>query len=138
MASALKGILAQVNTKLTANSTLMALITAVSNWTAEDTVFPYVVIGGDDTTETKFNVFGKTGKESTIKVHIFSQYKGDSELLDIYGAVDDVLDDASLTLTGHTSVLISFENFVIIEEENKDSSITRHGIVTYRVITQES
>lgn len=116
--------------KLKADNTLMSMIKGVFDDVDEDQGFPYVVIG--EATENPFNTFGKNGKESTITIHIWSDYKGFKEALDILKQLNSLLDDANFTMSDHNLVLIQYDNAQTIRDED-----LRHVPVTYRVIVQE-
>ena len=139
MAIALKNIIPAIYTALTGSTTLMAKISGVFNEVPQNQNFPYVVIGDSDLTETKFNTFGRRGKDTRIYIHIHSLYKGDKEILDIADEIDVVLDWQDLTVTSNAHILTSNEGTQILREEDDSKNIkARHGIIEYRVLTQES
>jgi L-cystine uptake protein TcyP (sodium:dicarboxylate symporter family) len=130
--TALGDIQAAVYQKLTGDITLMSLVQGVFDDVDDNQAFPYIIIG--EATENPFNTFGKDGKESTITIGIWSQYKGFKEALDILKQMNATLDDASLSLSEHNLVLIHYDSAQTIREQD---GITRHVPVTYRVIIQE-
>lgn len=133
MGSPIKLIERQMVTKLKADATFLSLVPgSIHSRIPENPSYPYVRIG--DALEDKFNTFGRVGKDTSIRLYIFSTKPTDEEALDIYSAIDDVLDDCSLTLTGWTEVLCSFDSFQIINETDNRS---RYGVLTYKVITQK-
>lgn len=138
MALAGKNLITAINSKLTADSTLMALITGVFNFVPQKQTYPYVVINDSDFFETKFNTFARKGKEIRIFIHVYSLYKGDSEALEIADAIDSLLDWQSLTITFNDHILTAFEGLQLeVEEEDSKQYKARHAILEYRIITQE-
>ena len=136
---AIKNIIPSILTALTGNATLMAKISGVFNEVPKNQDFPYVVIGDSDLGESKFNTFGRRGKDTRIFIHIHSLYRGDKEVLDIADSIDLVLDDQDLTITSNLHVLTSFEGLQILKEDDDSNNFkARHGILEYRVLTQES
>jgi hypothetical protein len=123
-------IQAAIKKKLKGDTTLMSLVEGVFDYVKDDQAFPYIVIG--EATENPFNTFGRNGKESTLTIHIWSEYKGFKESLNILKQMNKVLDDTSLTLSEHNLVLIQYEDAQTIRDED-----LRHIPVTYRVIVQE-
>ena len=118
---------------LEANSGFMtACKGGVHNWVPEKPTYPYARLG--DAFEQKFNTFGRNGKTTEVVLHIFSQYNGDYEAQNLVNLADNILDDATLNLTGWTPVLISWESTEIVTD---DDGRTKHTMVIYRIITQE-
>lgn len=133
MGSPVKSIERQIVAKLKANATLLSLIPGgIHSKILEKPLYPYVRIG--DALEGRFNTFDRVGKDTNIKLYIFSTKPTDEEVYDVYDAIDEVLDDCSLTLSGWTSVLCAFDSFQIIPETDNRS---RYGVLTYNVISQK-
>lgn len=133
MSSPTKFIERQMVKKLKDNSTFLSLVPGgVHSYIPEKPSYPYVRIG--DALEQKFNTFGRNGRETEIKLYVFSTKQTDEEVLDIVSAADDLLDDSTLSLTGWTPILISWESTQIIIEQDMKS---RYAVVTYRIISQK-
>ncbi len=133
MGSPINTIIENMIDKLEGGTTFMAALTGgVHNKVPEGKVYPYCRVG--DAIEDKFNTFGRDGKETYITVHIFSQMQSDEQVQTLAGLADDLLDNVSLSLTGWTPVLISWENTeVLIENDGR----THHAVMTYRIISQK-
>jgi hypothetical protein len=136
---ATKSILTSLYSKLTSDNTLMSKISGVYNYVPQNQPFPYIVMGDSDITETKFNTFGRRGKETRIFLHIYSISKGDREVLEITEVVDTLLDWQTLSINNNTHIVTSFENLnLFTERDDKQQIKARHAVVEYRVITQEN
>lgn len=139
MALVSKNLMTAIYSKLTGDSTLMALITGVFNFVPQKQTYPYVVINDSDLFETKMNTFAKKGKETRIFIHVHSLYKGDSEALGIAERIDSLLDWQSLTISSNSHIVTSFEGLQLeVEEDDSKQYKARHAILEYKVITQES
>jgi len=133
MSTPVKKIVAGFKSLLDADNSVKALLSGgIHCRIIEKPSYPYIKIG--DCMEDKFNTFGRDGKETTVFVFAYSEKDTDSELMDIVDAVDDVLDDVSLSISGWSTVLVSWENTKYIESSDTRS---RHAIIEYRVITQK-
>jgi hypothetical protein len=123
---------AAVYTALTGDATLTALVgTRVFNHVPQETAFPYVVIG--ETTLVPFDSKTTEGAEVVLTIHSWSRYRGSKEILDIQKAVVDVLDKASLTVTGHSLVQLRVAFADNFEDPGDDK--TRHGVQRFRALT---
>lgn len=72
------------------------------------------------------------GWNDTVTVHIWSQYEGDLEALNILDRVVTLLNFASLSVTGYNTVLINLEDApVLVEMINKVEH--RHIPAVFRV-----
>lgn len=130
--TAMMDVQAAIYQKLTGDTSFMNMVEGVFDDVPDNQKFPYITIG--EATEVPFNTFDKIGKEETLTIHIWSQYKGFKEALNILKRMNLVLDGANLDLNDHTLVLMQYEDAqTIIDSDGK----TRHVPVTYRVITQE-
>lgn len=134
MGSPMKLIERQMVKKLKDDATFLLLIPGgVHSFIPEKPSYPYIRIG--DGLEGKFNTFGRTGKETEIKLYVYSTKQTDEEVQDIVDAADTLLDDVSLTITGWSHVLISWESTQIITETDTRS---RYAVVTYRIISEKN
>lgn len=134
MGSPMRTIEKDIIKKLKAGTSFMTILTGgVHSYISEKQSYPYCRVGDSD--EGKFNVFGKVGKETNVRVFIYSEKQTDDELLNLVDLADDLLDDKTLTLTGWTPVLLSWESTNIITNENDGR--TRYAIIVYRIISQK-
>lgn len=93
--------------------------------------FPFIHIGEsqvvpDDTDDGS----GDGGVTETVDIHVWSRYRGQSEVKSISSTVYDRLHGASLTVTGRASALAWVRNRVVL---NDPDGLTRHGIVTVEI-----
>jgi hypothetical protein len=112
------------------DATLRGLITGVFDAVPDGTAFPYVSIG--ELTESDFATFDRDGSEATIAIHIWSDYRGNSQQLRILDRMNELLDGASLAMTGQTLVSITYDNGVTVNEPT-----LRHFVARYRLRIQE-
>ena len=118
---------------LVADAPLMAKVTGVWDEPEENAAFPIVVIGEGTTVDNSTKT--EEGQSHTITLHVWSEAKGKMELKEIMGLLYDALHDAALTLDGHTSILVRFENSDDLREREGERSIY-HGVLRFRVFTQ--
>jgi hypothetical protein len=94
--------------------------------------FPYVTLGEAKTR----GVAGVDGAlEHDVRLHVFSKYAGRAEVKRIMGAVYDALDEAALTLVGHSLVSI---RFVFSDAFRRGDGETYQGVLRFRAVTQET
>ena len=135
--SAINAIAVKLYSLIYNDSALLALATGgVYDKTPQGTALPYVQIG--EWTETRFNCFGKKGKDVTVSLHIYSLDTdttwGIKRCADILARLNTLLDYVSFTVTGFTNtVYCRYEDAQTLMEEN---GLTRHIIARYRVIVQ--
>ena len=98
---------------------------------------PYVTIG--EATTTFDNRFGLTARQVVANVHVWTRSGGDFNQAGflagntVAAAVDALLDDASLALTGWTAVGCNLEQTQTLRDPD---GITRHVVLTYRVYVE--
>lgn len=102
--------------------------------TPENEIFPYIKMGSLDgrNWSDKFT----PGQEVTSKIHIWSQYKGKKEVLEIGDEVLQALTrPPPLDLgAGFYAVMDEMESHAIIEDMD---GFTLHGILTMRYLIQQ-
>ncbi len=124
-----------IRAALVADGTLIALVPAASilDHITQDSGFPYISIG--ETSAGPFDTKTEDGMEQSCTIHTWSRIRGFDELKPIMGAIVDALDEAALTVTGHTLVLMRFEfSDTILDPDG----VTRHGVQRFRAITQST
>ena len=135
--SALASIQAAVVARLESSVPLMALLAGkgVYDGKAPDedenhlpTPLPYIVVG--ESTESPVGVLGGAGYTDTLTLHIWSDYPGAKQGLDILALLNAAL-AAPLTIAGHTQARMKFEFVTTLVEEDG----LRHVPVRYRVFT---
>lgn len=97
------------------------------------TVFPFVVIGDD--TAAEFDTDDADGQETTITLHAWSRYRGKKEVKQVLDALYNALHGVALTITGQISVYCFFE---FMESMLDPDGLTQHGVIRFRIVTQES
>ncbi len=125
---------AAVHTALVGDATLQGLIgvpARVYDHVPQDSVFPYVVIG--EARAKPFDTATTDGMDVDLAIHTWSRYRGTKEAKDIMNAVIAVLDDAGLTVAGHTLVSL---RLVSAETTTAKDGLTRHGTQRLRAVTQ--
>lgn len=95
--------------------------------------FPYVVISDAQQLPDKAECID--GSEIFIDLHVWSRATSDSEREAIAFAIEDVLDEAAITMTNHRCLVFERDN--IIFRRDGDTS-TRHAILTFRALTEPS
>jgi Protein of unknown function (DUF3168) len=128
-------------TLLRGNAGVQAAMTGASSptWNIFDnvpglTVFPYLYVGDMVGSIGSALTMGKKATDIRLTLHIFSQYGGWKEVQGIVDAIDNLLNEQTLTLTGGFTHFFSlFDNYVPIVEKD---GITRHGALRYLIMTQ--
>jgi len=100
----------------------------------EESAFPYVVIGEDTGSDWFSSTWG--GREVTLTIHVWSQYRGMKEL-------KTIMEKVVRNLTNWTPDL-SADNFAVallipeFEDQFKEGEgITRHGVIRIRTMIQD-
>ncbi|GGV80488.1 DUF3168 domain-containing protein [Streptomyces thermoviolaceus] len=128
MATALWPLQQAVYAKLTADTTLMGLVSGVYDEVPEDVEFPYVTLGS--ITELPDDAHDRQGLTAQVVLHIWSKYHGYREAAEILAAMDQVLDRKPLAVDGFTDISIAQAQ----HQSMRDSDPTiRHINVQYRV-----
>jgi hypothetical protein len=122
-----------IYSRLSGDATLAAMVSGVYDHVPQGQAFPYVRIG--NVTEVPDNLFGKVGRAATVTISVFSQGQGYKEALTIAGRVQQLLDGASLSVTGYACVDVSFEWSATLTEGD---GITRHVPMRFRCLLEES
>ncbi len=131
--SPIKEIQKAIYLKLTNDATLAALISGVFDKVNQDTAFPYVTIGGNNSVDWGSHTFD--GRETTINIHSWSESQGSKEAQSLMFEIHRILHRNTLTVTGHVAILLRNEFEEIMVE---DDQITHHGIQRFRLITKEA
>ncbi len=92
-------------------------------------VYPFIQLGEETTVDYSTKLLD--GGETTINIHIWSQYKGSKECKQIMDKVHDLLHDSSLSITGFNLINLRFEYSDIMRDPD---GVTRHGVMRFRSI----
>ena len=98
-----------------------------------DATLPYVVIGDDTLADDNTNDF--IGRQATVTIHSWSDYKGRSQIKQIQDEINTLLDRQKLSIVGYNSVNCYQE---YSESSLDPDGITRHGVQRFRVIFYKS
>ncbi|MBN4046380.1 DUF3168 domain-containing protein [bacterium AH-315-P15] len=96
-----------------------------------DGAFPFVTFG--DGVSQDWSTKDSLGAIHTITLHAWSRYEGHKEAQQILEALEAALQDATLTITGHTLVNIRFVSSQIIHDPD---GATTHGVIRFRAVTE--
>jgi hypothetical protein len=121
-----------VYSRLSGDAALATMGAAVYDEVPQDAAYPYITLG--DVTETSNDTMGRTGRDVTLTIHIWSQYPGSKQAKEVYGRLDELLDRWTPTVTGWNAVQMQQEFF---ESFRDPDGITRHGVARYRIHTHQ-
>ena len=128
--TALLPLQAAIVTALKAHAPLMAVVTGIHDGQApQGAAAPYIVVGS--ATEVPGPTFGRAWSD-TLTLHIWSDYAGRKEALEILDLMDAALASV-LVISGHTSAKLRRE----FAEVLIDPDGLRHVPARYRVTTWE-
>lgn len=96
----------------------------------EGNSYPFIALGEE--TAIDYSTNNLVGAETTINIHIWSQYKGSKETKNIMDKIHDLLHDVSLSVSGVNLINLRFEFSDIMRDPD---GITRHGVMRFRAIT---
>jgi len=96
---------------------------------SESATYPFIALGEE--TSTDYSTKDLNGGETTINIHIWSQYKGAKQTKQIMDRIHDLLHDSNLSVTGFNLVNLRFEFSDIMRDPD---GVTRHGVMRFRAI----
>ncbi len=112
-------------------SLLAAGAAGVHDHVPEDSSFPYIALG--EMTSRPLETADGGGRETVIKIHVFSRAAGLKETRSIMAAVHVALHDADFSVAGHALVFCLEESAESLLESD---GITRHGTMAFRIVTE--
>lgn len=138
MSGSLMGPLqAAMYARLTGDATLMALLPGgVKDHVPANTPFPYIAIG--EAVETPHRTMGKNGHEDVPTLRIWGSQLGYKNLQAILDRATTVLEGTPLTISGHSSVLLWYEDAQSVPDFADDDTELRQIIAHYRVVALDS
>ena len=95
----------------------------------EGASYPFVSLGEE--TAVDYSTKDTDGGETTINIHIWSQYKGAKETKQIMDRIHDLLHDSNLSVTGFNLINLRYEFSDIMRDPD---GVTRHGVMRFRAI----
>jgi len=115
---------------LSADNTLTSTLGAgVYDEVLEGASYPFVSLGEE--TAIDYGTKDLDGGETTLNIHIWSQYKGAKETKEIMDRIHDLLHDSNLSVSGFNLINLRFEFSDILRDPD---GVTRHGVMRFRAI----
>ena len=105
----------------------------------EESAFPYVVI--TIVTDYQVDTFKNKLEEVIVQFSLYSISQGLTEITTMFADLKTLFDDAALTITGSSQVIIYRENLTTMQDEFTTTQGTawgRHWAVDYRIVTQKT
>lgn len=133
MASAGLELQKAINQALRQDAVLLALLggARIHDDVPQRTEFPYVTFGQsimrDWATSTE------PGHEHVVTMHVWSRAAGRKQSHEIMAAIEDVLHDRALPLSGHRLVNLRHE---FSDARRDPDGETYHGVIRYRAVTE--
>lgn len=125
-----------VYTALTSNSTLTSAVTGVYDYVAENTLFPYVVIGEFlSQTQDDKNI---DGMSSYVTIHTFDQSHGKKKTHQLISYIHDTLHNQTISISGQSFIECRWDGLSTVMQENTDNNVLYHGVIRFRIYTRES
>jgi hypothetical protein len=94
----------------------------------QDVTFPYVAIGTPDSVPDDTRT--DSGIRTAFDLHVYSQYRGQEEALQVMSQIYDVFHGVSLSVTGRTSGLAWVTGQRVLKDPD---GLTTHGVVTVEI-----
>lgn len=94
--------------------------------------FPYIVIGDD--TAVNADTDDINGQETTITLHVWDRRRGKDRTKQVLGVVYDLLQNASLEVSGTHAVFCFWEFSESIPEPDV---LVQHAVTRFRILTME-
>jgi hypothetical protein len=117
---------------LTGDAATAALIgERVFDHAPADVPFPYVSFGR--TSIYDWSTGTESGTEQLFTLHVWSKARGKAETLRVMERAQTVLDDAALSLDGHSLVNLRLE---FSEVRYDDDISVYHGLLRFRAVTE--
>ncbi|MDO9414025.1 MAG: DUF3168 domain-containing protein [Pseudolabrys sp.] len=124
---------AAVHSALAANSTLTSVLGGpkIYDEPPKQAAFPYVTLG--EARIADFSTGTESGAEHQLTLHAWSRQGGHKEAHVIAGALLQALDDAPLTLSGHSLINL---RFAVADVRREADGRTYHALVRFRAVTE--
>ena len=116
-----------IYSRLSSDNTLTSTLgAAVVDEALQGQSYPFVALGEETTVD--FSTKDVDGRDVTINIHVWSQYKGSKQTKDIIDRLHTLLHDYSLSVSGHNLINLRFEFSDIMRDPD---GITRHGVMRF-------
>jgi len=124
---------AAVHDALTADAALTTLLGGpkIYDEPPRAAALPYVTLG--ETRVADYSTGDGPGAEHQLTLHAWSRQGGHAQAHAVAGALLQALDDAALTLSGHT--LVNFR-FAVADIRREADGRTYHALVRFRAVTE--
>ncbi|MDX3235652.1 DUF3168 domain-containing protein [Streptomyces sp. ME03-5709C] len=132
--AAMLPVQAAVYARLTDDPELTDQISGVYDYVPETAAYPFVVIGEE--TEIPDNRHRGFGRQTAVTLHVFSQYRGYRQVLQLGSLVTALLDHQPLTIEGLNHVATRFEFSQTLTDPEPPGDI-RHLVLRYRITTEQ-
>ncbi|WP_086809809.1 DUF3168 domain-containing protein [Streptomyces reticuliscabiei] len=123
-----------VSAALSADSTLMSLVTGVLDWVPEDQPYPYIHLG--ESFETPADAHDRYGSEVLQTLHIWSRYEGFAQGLTIATRIRQALDHAPLSIVGCRWTWTRFVSLQTLVDPEPPGDL-RHLPITFRIGSEQ-
>lgn len=122
----------QANIQQAIFESLSELDYSVYDHVPQVSAFPYIVIGDD--TSIGFDTDESVGSESTLTIHVWSQYRGKMQVKEILQEIYDKLNRADIAVSGcHLVECVAEFQETYLESDG----LTRHGVIRFRLIVED-
>lgn len=122
-----------VYAQLSGDATLLALVNGIFDFVPQDTDFPYIIIKNPRVSD--WSTKTTQGAKVDFEVEIFTRERGSKSCFEIIDRIDELLDDASLTVTGHTLVDLQTGSAQVTQQRD---GLTYHGILRFNTTLEEN
>jgi len=104
----------------------------VYNYTPTTATLPYIVVGSiSGTRSMPLGCDDIAGEENTVLVDVWSEYKGDKEVMDMMNNIIKAVTSSALAITNYTDVLPLMEFSEVIIDDTEPAHLVRHGIIRF-------
>ena len=134
MSSASWALQAAMFTALSADANIKSVLgdpPRVYDEVPRNAAMPYLVIG--DGKESDWSTSTDTGTEHALVLHVWSRARGRKESKAVAATVRAALDDAALTLAGHTLIGIKHQSSEYLRQTYGQ---TYHAVMKFRAVTE--
>ncbi len=133
MSTAAAALRAAIHDALVADSALAGVLggAKIYDEPPRSVSFPYVTLG--EARVTDFSTGTEPGEEHQLTLHAWSREGGHRQAHLIAGALLQALDDAPLTMSGHTLVNLRFS---LADIRREADGRTYHAMVRFRAVTE--